>query len=171
MPNLCATSLSISPLQRQILEKIIRRFKSNQQHVFRAKIILCAAAGLGNQQIAEQLNTTRLTVRTWRERWSQKTEILSRVESEEGEKALYQKIIGVLSDAPRSGAPITYKAEVICQIIALACQPPQECGHPISHWTPTALRLEVIKQGIVKDISVRQVGRFLIGSPKRTRPI
>jgi putative transposase len=161
MPNLRAPALSISSLQRQVLEKIIRRFKSNQQHVFRAKIILCAADGLGNQQIAEQLNTTRLTVRTWRNRWSEKAEALLAVESEEGEKALYQKTLDVLSDAPRSGAPIIYSAEVVCQVIAVACEPPQECGHPISHWTPAALRLEVIKRGIVEDISVRQIGRFL----------
>ena len=69
----------------------------------------------------------------------------------------------MLSDAPRPGTPATYPAEIVCQIIAVSCEDPLKCGHPISHWTPQALRLEVIKREMVEDISVRQIGRFLKG--------
>ena len=52
---------------------------------------------------------------------------------------------------------------MVCQIITVSCEDPSKCGYPLSHWTPQALRLEVIHRQIVSDISVRQIGRFLKG--------
>ena len=98
---------------------------------------------------------------TWRGRWADFFSVLCRIEEEEGKKALTKHIDQMLSDAPRPGAPAKFTAEQVCQIIAVACQEPEDCGHPLSHWTPQALRLEIINRGIVSSISVRQVGRFL----------
>ncbi|MDZ4877592.1 MAG: hypothetical protein CLLPBCKN_007027 [Chroococcidiopsis cubana SAG 39.79] len=46
-------------------------------------------------------------------------------------------------------------------LFALACSPPEDYGRPISHWTPRELTDEIMKQGIVKSISVRHVVRLL----------
>ena len=62
---------------------------------------------------------------------------------------------------PRPGAPTTFSAEQWCQIIALACEPPEASERPISHWTPRELADEARKRGIVATISERHVGRFL----------
>jgi len=121
---------------------------------------LYAADGLINEQIAACLSLTRQRVSTWRARWADFFAVLCRIEEEEGEKALSKQIAKVLSDAPRPGVAPKFSAEQVCQIIALACEKPQDCGHPISHWTPQILRLEILKRGIVSSISVRQVGRF-----------
>src|SRR5262249_16415944 len=59
------------------------------------------------------------------------------------------------------GAPATFSAEQWCQIIALACEPPEASGRPISHWTPRELADEACKRAIVPTISARHVGRFL----------
>ena len=158
MPRPLAPAIPLNLGERKVLEKIIRRSKSLQSHVTRARIILLAAEGLGNQQISDQLSIALLTVRTWRKRWLESVGILRTIEDE---KSLSQKILELLSDQPRSGSPPTYNAEMVCQIIAVSCEPPEDCGYPISHWTPSDLRLEVIKRGIVPDISVRQIGRFL----------
>lgn len=170
MPFQKASPLPVTPGQRKVLEKIIRRSKSIQQHVTRSKIVLLAADGFGNQQVAETLNIDRKRVSNWRIRWLKAREVLSTVEDEDDEKQLYKTILDVLSDQPRSGAPVTYSAEVVCQIVAVSCENPQDCGHPISHWTPSALRLEVIKRGIVNEISVRQIGRFLKRGRSETAP-
>ena len=69
--------------------------------------------------------------------------------------------MGLLEDNPRRGAPSTFSAEQICQIVAIACQTPQTCDRPISHWTASELANETEKRGIVKRISPRQTGRFL----------
>jgi len=158
-----ASALPVSQCQREILEQIIRRSKSQQQHVTRAQIVLMGSDGFGNEQIADTLSITRRTVYHWRERWQSQTDHLCQIEVEADEKALSEATLSTLSDAPRPGVPVTYSAEMVCQIIAVSCEDPLECGYPISHWTPQALRLEVIKRDIVTDISPRSVGRFLKG--------
>lgn len=166
MPGRRAQAVSVTPCQREMLERIVRARQSSQAHVVRARIILDAADGLLNEQIAAGLGLTRQRVSTWRSRWASAFAVLCRIEEEEGEKPLEQSIDTVLSDAPRPGMPAKFSAEQVCQIIAVACEAPETCGHPISHWTPQALRLEIITRGIVGSISVRQVGRFF----KRSRP-
>ena len=82
--------------------------------------------------------------------------------------ALYNGIFGflgliaeILDDAPRPGGPATFSPEQIVQIVAVACEPPEKSGRPISHWTHRELADEVKKRQIVKDIAPRSVGRFL----------
>jgi len=53
--------------------------------------------------------------------------------------------------------------EQVAQIIAVACENPQACEYPVSHWTTPLLAKEVIKRGIVESISPASVGRFLKG--------
>jgi transposase len=74
---------------------------------------------------------------------------------------LREAILDVLSDAPRPGAPATFTAEQVSQIVALACEPPKLSGRPIDHWTLRELRDEAIKRKIVADISVSYIGRIL----------
>jgi putative transposase len=77
------------------------------------------------------------------------------------EAELEAKILEVLSDNYRSGTPPKFTPEQVVAIVAVACEPPADSERPISHWTPTELVDEVIKRGIVKSISPRQVDRFL----------
>ena len=44
-------------------------------------------------------------------------------------------------------------------------------GHPVTHWTPQELALEVVKQSIVESISVRHIGRFLKGMSIETASV
>jgi putative transposase len=66
-----------------------------------------------------------------------------------------------LQDWPRSGSPGKFSAEQLVQLIALACEAPQDSGYPVSHWTPQEIAAEASKRGIVESISPRPVGRFL----------
>jgi putative transposase len=160
-----ASPLPVSPRQREVLEHIVRRRQSPQHHVLRARIILMGSDRFGNEEIAERLSTSRRTVYQWRERWLGEYQHLVEIEAETeaDEKALGRAIQFTLSDAPRSGTPAKYSAETVCQMIAVSCEDPSQCGYPISHWTPQALRIEVIRRRIVVDISIRQIGRFLKG--------
>jgi transposase len=49
----------------------VRRPKSAQALALRAWIVLAAAEGLGNTQIAERLGVRRATARTWRRRFAE----------------------------------------------------------------------------------------------------
>ncbi len=77
-----------------------------------------------------------------------------------------------LADLPRSGRPDTISAEQWCRIIALACEPPQDHGYPISHWTSKELAAEAVKQGIVDALSpghLRKVLKKMAIQPHRDR--
>jgi putative transposase len=45
--------------------------------------------------------------------------------------------------------------------MALACEPPEAYGVPITHWTHRELAREVVKQKIVCSISSSHLGTFL----------
>ena len=83
------------------------------------------------------------------------------MEAEEDDRALQRRIVEVFSDAARSGRPTDFTAEQIIDIIAIACESPDASGRPISHWTHEEIAQEAIARGVVKDISVHSVGRFL----------
>ena len=154
--------LHVSKQQETILQKLIRRSHSPQSLVTRAKIVLSGTQyGRRNQQIARELGISNQTVKKWRERWLQSSSTLEIVENEDGEDALRQSIIQLLSDRPRSGKPPTFTAEQICQIIAVACESPALSNRPITEWTPRELAEEVIKREIVPTISASQVRLFL----------
>ena len=62
-------------------------------------------------------------------------------------------------------------AEVICQIIALACENPETLDVPISHWSQSELARQSVARGIVKSISHGSVGRFLKKRPISSRTV
>ncbi len=67
----------------------------------------------------------------------------------------------LLTDAPRPGAPGKFTPEQVTMILAVACEPPEKSGRPITHWTAHELADEVVKRGIVVSISTSQVSRYL----------
>ncbi len=154
--------IDLTERQKATLEQITRRQTASQNLVRRANIILTVAAGKNNQQAAQQLGIHRETVSIWRERWIEASPTLLVAETEEcGEQEWLGLIEMVLSDAPRPGAPATFTPEQMVQIVAVACENPEDSARPISHWTPRELADEVIQREIVTTISPRNVGRFL----------
>lgn len=126
----------------------------------RAQIILLAFAGRRNEEIASEIGLHRRQVGLWRRRWQKAWRALTSLECSEPNR-LREAIREVLRDAPRSGRKGTFTAEQVTQILAVACENPELSSRPISHWTHRELRAEVIKRGIVADISESQVGRYL----------
>ena len=160
--------IDLSESQRNILQRIVRRQTSPQRQVRRARILLEIAAGSNNDEVARRLQVNRYTVKAWRERWRKARERLTSLEEAGDQKALAECIEAVLDDRPRPGTPATFSSEQIVQIVALACEKPQECGRPVSHWTPVELAEEAVKREIVESISPRSVGRFLKGGGAAT---
>ena len=143
--------VEVSAEVRHELEALLRRRSLPQQLALRARIVLAAADGQNNSQIARSLDLETDTVRLWRNRW------LSFAAIPLPDFSLDQR----LSDVPRSGRPIQITAEQRCQIVALACEAPKEAGRPISQWTGREIADEVIKRGILPTISPRHASRLL----------
>ena len=168
MPTAIAPALTVSSQiqltarQRACLEQMARRQTSPQRLVRRAKILLALAAGANQCQVRRQMRLNRGTVHTWRQRWLALAPKLEQLEADGGsEKALTPLIVEALTDRPRAGTPATFTAEQIVQIVAVACEAPEDAGRPVSHWTPREVAEEARKRGIVETISTRSVGRFL----------
>ena len=143
--------VELSPEEHQGLETLVRRHRSPQQLARRGRIILSAAAGFNNSQIAREMGLDADTVRFWRNRWL-------------GLKAASLEDLSVeerLRDAPRPGAPARITPEQVCQIVALACEAPSQSGRPISQWTSRELADEILAQSIVERISPRHAARLL----------
>ena len=86
MPRISPFTIQLSPEQRHSLEAQARRYTSPYREVVRAKIVLLAASGLSNDQIAARLDLPRQIVSKWRKRFF-----------EEGTPGL--------EDRPRAGHP------------------------------------------------------------------
>jgi len=155
-----AAKIIVSEKQQILLDEFSKSRTLGKGVVQRATILLLGFAGLLNEAIAVQVGLNRLQVGIWRQRWRDAWESLCVWECTEPHR-LREAILDILSDAPRPGAPATFTAEQVAQIVALACEPPKLSGRPIDHWTLRELRDEAITRKIVEDISVSQVGRFL----------
>lgn len=152
----------LSTLQKTLLTRIVKRHDSPQQLVRRAQVVLFAAEGQNDEQIAPQVGLCVKTVRTWRHRWNKQSERLAAVEADDGEKVLTSFIVKtVLADDPYNGRRGKYTPEQITQLYAIACENPQDSGRPISHWTCRELGDEMVKRGIVEEIPSRTVWEFL----------
>jgi len=164
MPGPQPHPISLTARQRAWLEQLVRRQSCSQQLLRRVRIVLLAADGAPNEQIGRELGLYRGTVRTWRDRWRAAASRLEAAETDtESDRVLTAVIATILADEPRPGAPATFTAEQVVQIIALACEEPQAAGCPVSHWTPRELAQEAAQRGLVESISPRSVGRFLKG--------
>jgi putative transposase len=145
------TPIYLSDEERQGLEKLVKRHTTAQQIALRGRIVLAAAGGKPNVHIAKELSVTLDMVRLWRKRWLDLQPIsLDDLSVEER-----------LQDLPRPGVPARINADQISQIVALACEKPEESQRPITHWTSHEIADEIMQRGIVEQISPRHAARLL----------
>ena len=107
-------ALPVTAQQRRTLEAWIAARNSPQKVVFRARLVLAAADGMANRQIAQQLETSRPTVILWRKRFAG-----------DGPTAL-------VDDAPGRGRKAGISAEKIKQIIDATLQTKPKAA---THWS------------------------------------
>ena len=160
MPGPKVPGIELKLDEKQELEKLVKRHNLGQQIALRGRIVLAAAEGQNNSQIARKFEVTLDTVRLWRNRWRALQPIsLADLSAEER-----------LADLPRSGAPARITAQQRCQIEALACEKPEASERPISHWSSREIAAEIMKRGIIEQISARHAGRLLKRGRSQTPP-
>jgi transposase len=160
MPGKAAKTI-ITERQQEILRTFSRSVTAPSRLRQRASIIVLAFDGLLNEEIAQRVGLTHRQVGRWRRRWANAWNRLIDIECCESRAVLRRAIAAVLSDEPRPGAPAKFTPEQVTQILAVACEPPEKSGRPITHWTAQELTDEVIRRGIVTSISPSQVSRYL----------
>lgn len=96
----------LSEAEREVLVGITRKGKAEQREVWRARIVLLAAAGQSDLEVAAQLQVNRHTVRLWRRRFAA------------------QGLAG-LQDAQGRGRKPVLDSKVKAAILTGAVQPPR----------------------------------------------
>jgi transposase len=117
MPTPTAVAIELSDDERARLEAWSRRRTTAQALALRARIVLAAAEGLSNSQIAERLAVSRPTVTKWRNRFGE-----SRLEG--------------LLDEPRPGRPRTVTDE---QVEAIVIATLESKPKDATHWSTRSL--------------------------------
>src|SRR5512133_2207339 len=138
--------LTISDAERAELQRRVRAHTTPQRAAQRARVVLLAADGLPNRQIAPMVGMNEHTVAQWRRR----------LESE--------RLAG-LQDRQRPGRPLVYDHDQRLRIVATVTQQPPD---PASHWSHSQLAKELADMGI----SASQIGRILAdldSKPHRVR--
>jgi transposase len=105
MPRV-APAVSLDPTTKATLDHLVRSPSTRQGLVQRCRIILAAATGKSNQQIAGDLQMPEVTVSKWR-------------------RCFASKGLEGLQDAPRSGRPVKHGQEIVQRVQNRACQQPQ----------------------------------------------
>ena len=89
MPRKSPYLLQLTASQRHQLEARVRKYTLPYRDVIRAKIVLMAADGLDNDEIAPRLDTRREVVSKWRKRF-------------------FEQGIAGLKERPRCGRPSAF---------------------------------------------------------------
>ncbi len=112
-----APKVWLSQEQQDDLERFARSRTLAARLVERARIVVRAAVGLDNHEIAEEMGLCRQTVGRWRERFT--------TESMDG-----------LADRPRSGRPVRIQSPALDEIVRLTTQ-----STPVAatHWSTRTL--------------------------------
>jgi transposase len=121
MPIPTAVSIELSEQERAQLESWARRRSSAQALALRCRIVLLAAQGLNNTEIAERLGVHRPMVRKWRSRFAE------------------YRLDGLV-DEPRPGKPRSISDEQVEEVIVKTLEStPQNA----THWSTRSMAREV----------------------------
>jgi transposase len=107
------STLLVTDAEREDLERLARRARTNRHLAVRAKIVLLCATGLANEVVAKRLRTSGVTVGRWRRRF-----VEGRVAS--------------LYDEPRPGAPRKISDDDVERIIVKTLE---EKPKGRTHWS------------------------------------
>lgn len=134
--------VTLTAREKAELNKLACRASAPYRQVLRARIVLAAAEGNSNANIARRLAICVDTVRRWRSRF------------------VASGMAGLV-DRARSGRPRVYPGTVVAQIKALACELPTRAGLPLARWSCSELALQARAAGIVERVSASTVYRWL----------
>jgi transposase len=131
VPSPVAADVTLTDGERVQLEAWARRPSSAQALALRSRIVLCAAEGLGNTQIADRLGIRRATAARWRFRF------------------VADRLDGLL-DEPRPGRPRTVGDDQVEAVITTTLE---STPRDATHWSTRSMAVELgLSQSAVSRI-------------------
>jgi len=111
-------TLTLSPSDRQRLEAVVADRNTPQKHVWRARIVLLSAEGVGTNAIMAATGIAKGTVRRWQKRF------------------ILEGVDGLLRDKTRPPGTAPVPADQTAEVVRLTLAPPP---HEATHWTARAM--------------------------------
>ncbi len=119
MPRV-APAIELNPVTKAALDHLVRSPSTPQGLALRSRIVLAAAAGQANQQIATALQVPEVTIGKWR-------------------RSFASKGLDGLQDAVRSGRPAKHGQEILQKVQSRVCQQPEH----YSRWSVRTLATDL----------------------------
>ena len=138
----------LADTDRAVLEERARAYTAPFAVVVRAKIVLLAAQGITNTVIAARLDVDVDVVSKRRKRF------------------VTEGLAG-LADRKRPGRPRSFAAEVVTEVKAMACEPPQARSVALSRWSSAELAAQAVAEGLAVSVSASTVRRSPASWPAR----
>jgi hypothetical protein len=129
LPRISPFQIDLSAAKTAELQRHAKKHTLPHFQVIRAKMILLAAAGLRNDEIAARLDLGRDVGSQWRQR------------------SFRDRLAG-LDEQPRPGRPGVFAQELVVKIKALACEMPAALGLPLSR----------LSTGDIRNYAIRSFG-------------
>ena len=127
-----APTIKLTKEQRTTLTRLVNGRRTEVRVVRRAQIVLAAARGLENREIAEDLGVSRESVGRWRSRFAKKG------------------VEGITKDLPRGGRKPTARSKVESRIIHMTTQKKPANA---THWSTRTLAKELgVSQSMVHRV-------------------
>jgi transposase len=139
-----AAPITLNPEQRAALERVARQRSVSARLVERTRIVLLAAEGLENKQIAERMSVTQEKAARWRSRF------------------LAGGIAALEKDAPRPGKPRIITTPTVKKVVEMTLhqKPPNA-----THWSTRTMA----STAGISEASVRRIWRAHGLKPHRMR--
>lgn len=135
-------AVTLTESETETLTATTRRSTAAMREVLRAQIVLLAADGMANTQIAWTLGVCVDTARKWRRRFTERG-------------------LAGLADRERSGRPPSFTPVQVAAVKALACEPPERHGLNLTRWSSAELSKTAVAQQILAAVSTSTVRRWL----------
>lgn len=162
-----ALPLTVNEQIRSLIERESRKVSLKESYKQRLIIILRGIEGKSKYSTAKELGIGWDKVHLWRNRWESEIEQLTAysILCESGRPAKDHEILArieeILADKPRSGVPKRITLSQEQQIVAIACDKPEDHNIPMTNWTYQMLAHVAKTKGIIDQISSRHVGNIL----------
>lgn len=147
-----ALPIELSDRVEQLLKESLSKRQISKHLYERIYIVVRSSEGQMSKDIAKELGCDGRKVSLWRRRWHDSTQGIDITVAEQGDslsdKKVMERVYDLLSDAPRSGSPPRITVEEIVRLQALACENPEDYGHPFTVWTHNDLSKQAEKLGI-----------------------
>jgi transposase len=137
------SKISLTKAQYTELETFVAHGKKSAREINRARVLLLAADGKGDSEIARLLGLSRATVYNVRTKYERRARLPLRE---------------VLPDAPRSGRPLKFDSDVEAKVTMIACSEPPPGA---ARWTLHLLADKLVKLEVLESISHESVRQLL----------